>query len=88
MICESSPIKAKYKLALVEAVHTSDDGCVRSATVRYSNIKGDHWTHIRVKRSVQRLVLIMPVEEQNQPLQVKDFDTHVEVSHTDVKAGV
>ena len=40
MICESSPIKAKYKFAIVEAVHTSDDDCVRSATVRYSNIEG------------------------------------------------
>ena len=85
MICESSPIKAKYKLAIVEAVHTSNIGCVRSATVRYSNIKGDLWTHICVKHSVQRLVLTIPVEEQNWPLQVKDFETHVIVSHTNVK---
>ena len=89
MIAESSPLKAKYKLAIVEQVHTSDDGLVRSATVRYTNIRGDSWTHIRVKRSVQRLVLIMPVEEQNQvELTVTDHDSHVVVGRLDVKAGV
>ena len=80
MTCESSSIKSKYKLAIVEVVNTSDDGYVRSAVLRYSNIKGEHWTHIRVTRSVQRLVLIMPVEQQNQPLQVNDNDSHVDVS--------
>ena len=77
MICEPSPIKAKYKLAIVEAVHTSDDGSVRSATVRYTVVNGKRSTNIRVKRSVQRLVLILPVEEQDTPLKVNDFDTHV-----------
>ena len=80
MICEPSQIKAKYKLAIVESVHTSSDGCVRSATLRYSNIRGDGWTSVRVQRSVQRLVMILPVEEQEQPLQVKDCEDHVEVS--------
>ena len=80
MICESSPIKAKYELAIVEVVNSSDDGYVRSAIVKYSNVRSDYWTHVRVKRSVQRLVLIMPVEEQNEPLQVKDFDSHVAVA--------
>ena len=53
MICESSPIKAKYKLAVVEAVHTSDDGCVRSATVRYVVVNGKRSTNIRVDRSIR-----------------------------------
>jgi hypothetical protein len=79
MICETSPIKAKYKLAIVEAVHTSNDGSVRSATVRYTVVNGQRSTIIRVKRSVQRLVLILPVEEQDHPLKVNDFDTHVKV---------
>ena len=80
MICEPSQIKAKYKLAIVESVHASDDGCVRSATLRYSNMRGDGWTSVRVKRSVQRLVLVLPIEEQEKPLHVKDCDDHVEVS--------
>ena len=41
MICESTQIKAKYKLGLIETVNTSADGCVRSATVKYTNISGD-----------------------------------------------
>ena len=36
MICEPTKVKAKYRLAIVEEVKTSGDGCVRSATVRYS----------------------------------------------------
>ena len=79
MICETSQIKAKYKLAIVEAVHTSTDDCVRSATLRYSNLRGDGWTSVRVKRSVQRLILVLPVEEQDNPLDVNDHDSHVEV---------
>ena len=89
MICESSRLKAKYKLAIVEAVHTSDDGFVRSATVRYSLVKDDRSTSIRVKRSVQRLILILSVEEQDSPLEVNDFDTHMQVEcRSLVKAGV
>ena len=79
LICETSQIKAKYKLAIVEAVHTSEDGCVRSATLRSSNLKGDGWSSVRVKRSVQRLVLVLPVEEQDGPLDVNIHDSHVEV---------
>ena len=76
------------KRAIVEVVNISDDGYVRSAVVRYSNIKGEHWTHIGVTRSVQRLVLIMPVEEQNQPLQVNDHDSCGSECRSVVKAGV
>ena len=79
MICESSPLKAKYRLAIVETVHTSDDGSVRSATVRYSVVNGERSTNIRVKRSVQRLVLILPVEEQDSPLEVNHLDNRVQV---------
>ena len=79
MICDSSVIKAKYKLGLVELVHPSDDGIVRSATIHYvllqKNARGeDKVQHIRVKRSIQRLVLILPVEEQSTPLVVEDRD--------------
>ena len=88
MICEPSQIKAKYKLAVVEAVHTSNDGNVRSATLRYSNIKGERCTRITVKQSVQRLVLIIPVEEQKSSLEVIDCDAQVKVCRSPVKAGV
>ena len=88
MICESSPIKSKYKLGIVDAVHVSDDGHVRSATVRYvllqKNSKGeDVVKNITVKRSIQRLALILPVEEQVTPLEVTDNE-----SCSIVKAGV
>ena len=80
MICQTSQVKAKYKLAIVEDVHCSNDGCVRSATVKYTNIpSGGRCSYVRVKRSVQRLVLILPVEEQETPLEVKDKESFVEV---------
>ena len=88
MICESSPIKAKYKMALVDDVHPSADGRIRTATVSYvlvqKNSRGELTTQrIRVKRSVQRLSLIMPVEEQDTQLEVEDHE-----SWSIVKAGV
>ena len=53
------------------------DGHVRSVTVRYvllqKNNKGeDVVKNITVKRSVQRLALILPVEEQVTRLEVRD----------------
>ena len=88
MICETSPIKAKYKLGLVDDVHPSADGCVRSVTVRYVLLKNnphgeDKIQNIRVKRSVQRLSLILPVEEQLSRLEVEDHGCS-----SIVKAGV
>ena len=77
-----------YKLAIVDAVHTSKDGCVRSATLRYSNINGERCTRITVKRSVQRLVLIFSVEEQENALEVQDFGTFDKVIRSPAKAGV
>ena len=44
-------------------------------------------TTIRVKRSIQRLTLILPVEEQDSQVEVKDFESHVECV-SPVKAGV
>ena len=60
MICEHSSIKSKYKLGVVDAIHPSDDVCVRSVTVRYSNTQKNNGrsTIVCVKRCVQRLVLI------------------------------
>ena len=88
MIADCSPIKAKYKLSLVHDVHQSDDGIIRSATIRYvllqKNAKGEECVkNIHVKRSVQRLVLILPVEEQSYQLEVVDNELG-----SVVKAGV
>ncbi len=80
MICEHSVIKSKYKLSVVDSTHPSIDGLVRSVTVRYVLQNGkDKVTVKYVKRSVQRLVLIMPVEELSSPIIAEDHGTHVQV---------
>ena len=92
MICEQSTIKSKYKLGIVDTVHTSDDGRVRSVTIRYVNVQknsnGDGKVSVvYVKRSVQRLVLILPVEEQLTSVEVEDHGSHV-MCNSIAKAGV
>ena len=80
MIREATLIRAKYKLGIVETVYISADDCVRSATVKYNNISTDgRSSSVRVKRSVQRLVLILAVEEQETGLEVFDKNTYVQV---------
>ena len=83
MICESSRVKAMYKMGVVDDVATTRSGAVRAATVRYSNIEkntrgDDIVTTVCVTRAVQRLVLIMPVEELEQPVQVKEYGHFVQ----------
>ena len=65
------PLKRKYFLAKVDLVKQSDDGKVRSCTIGHAVfpkkskpdcVHGRRW--IQVTRSVQRLSLILPVEEQ------------------------
>ena len=92
LICQSSKVKSKYKMGVVETVYESNDGFVRSVMLRYVLVQksptGDgKVTTTRVKRSVQRLVLILPVEEQETPVEVKDFESHVECV-SPAKAGV
>ena len=87
MICEPTKIKAKYRLAVVDDVKISDDGCVRSATLRYSSIRtspnGKETVQvIRVKRSVQRLCLILPVEEQSADVQVNEHEHFIQCTHS------
>ena len=72
MICEPSKVKAKYRLGTVDAVKVSRDGCVRSATIRYVIVHKDRVQTIKVNRSVQRLCLILPVEEQCEKIEVKE----------------
>ena len=76
-ICEASKLKAKYKLGVVDSVTVSRDNIVRSVVVRYvllqKSSRGDFTTRIiRVSRSVQRLILILPVEEQHSSLTVME----------------
>ena len=59
------------------------NGVVRSGTVRYCNIEKnpqgeDKVSTMRVARSVQRLVLIMPVEEMSAPVVVKEYEHYVQ----------
>ena len=81
MIADSGKIKGKYKLGLVVATTVSNDGLVRSGTVQYFVRRGvaEKWTVECVTRSVQRLVLILSVEEQTDELMVKDELSDVQV---------
>ena len=80
LICQATAIKSKYRLGVVEDVNASRDGCVRSATVRYALVtKGvDKVKVVRVRRSVQRLVLLLPVEEQSSRIEVNEYEHSVE----------
>ena len=84
MIAEPTKMKARYKLAVVEEVKVSRDGFVRSAILRYNNItsvmNNKRAVPVRVSRSVQRLILILPVEEQSSPLMVEEDEHQVHVS--------
>ena len=78
MVADSNKLKGKHKLGIIVATNMSNDGCVRSATVQYFIRKGaseaaqSKWAAEQVTRSVQRLSLILPVEEQDGELMVKD----------------
>ena len=81
MIADTNKIKNKYKLGIVVATDTGGDGLVRSATVQYFVRRGvaDSWRSEEVARSVQRLVLILPVEEQTEALVVREEELEVQV---------
>ena len=76
MVCDSSKIKAKYKLAMVEEVTVGSDGRVRSGVLKYTLVQSCGGTRVvRVRRSVQRLVLVLPIEEQSKPVEVVSEET-------------
>ena len=69
LVLDTNTLKGEYRLAIVVAIHPGKDGKVRTVTVSYKNFKigekvseykGQNYTS--VKRSVQRLVLLVPVE--------------------------
>ena len=83
MICESSKVKAKYKMGVVDSVAMNRSGAVRAATIRYSNVEknprgDDVVSTVCVSRAVQRLVLVMPVEELTKSVMVKDHEHFVQ----------
>ena len=70
LVADSNTLRGEYRLARVAEVHPSKDGHIRCATVCYKNFrvgeavnqyKGAPYTS--VKRSVQRLALLVPVSE-------------------------
>ena len=79
LVHDQGPLKGKYTLAVVKEVNLSRDGLVRSCTVQYRipNPKDvvRRYTggkEVTLKRSVQRLTLLLPVEEQSKTLLVRD----------------
>ena len=77
LLHEKTEIKGKYQIGIVESVKEGKDSLVRSCTIRYTipnpkdpiNIYSGG-KKITVTRSVQRLTLLLPVEEQSGPLDV------------------
>ena len=79
LIHEKGAIKGKYLLGMVDSVNVGRDGLVRSCSVGYTvpNArdpveKYNGGRRIVVTRSIQRLTLLLPVEEQNSKLTVEE----------------
>jgi len=91
LVHDSNKVKNKYVLAKVETVKESGNGLVRSCSVGYSNTRATkdprkyqgHW--VTLHRSVQRLTLLLPVEEQDEDIVVSDNGVHsaVRMDQTD-----
>ena len=84
-IVEKTKLKAKYRVAVVDSVKTSGDGLVRSAVLRYTIPKKQerevctNARVVKVERSVQRLVLLSPVEERLTGLTVEEEEAQIVV---------
>lgn len=71
LITDNNPLEKQYQLAQVTKSEPGKDGRVRSVELSYkrylSSHKGTHsytgGTNVTVKRSVQRLVLLVPIDE-------------------------
>ena len=79
LVHDKSPIRGKYMLGVVDEVKLSSDGLVRSCIVRYRIPSAKDGLEdysggklIRISRSVQRLSLILGVEEQDGHLTVEN----------------
>ena len=81
LIHDASDFKGKYRLGIVETVNLGRDDRVRSCAVGYTlpRVKDPLGQYtggrrILVTRSVQRLSLLLPVEEQSNKLEVVGFE--------------
>ena len=78
LVHDKSPLKGNYTLAKVESVNTSQDGFVRSCMVQYripsSRDAIGQYTGgklVSITRSVQRLTLLLAVEDQMGQMEVE-----------------
>ena len=58
MIQDSNAFRSDWKLGVVEKVLESKDGRVRNVDVKYKNDQTD----VVVKRAVQKLIVVVPVD--------------------------
>ena len=70
LVADSNVMKGEYRVAIVHAVHPSKDGLVRRVSIRYmiyrtltADMKLRDGRPSIVERSVQRLALLVPVNE-------------------------
>ena len=84
LVHDQSPVKGKYQLAIVDEAKESKDGYVRSCVVKYrvpdpkdvvktsgkEKKRYPAGKEAKITRSVQRLTLLLPVEEQSGRLEV------------------
>ena len=59
-------MRGEWKLSLVNGVTPSSDGLIRKCSVKYKKVDQDGKTakhYTCVDRSVQRLVVLLPVED-------------------------
>ena len=90
LVADNNALRGEYRLARVREVHPGSDGCVRSALVEYKRFrtreaaneyKGASYTSVR--RSIQRLVLLVPVDSANQdnPVTIQPEAPQAEIKH-------
>lgn len=73
LVADSNAIRGEYRLARVTETHPGRDGSVRKVTITYKNFKTGKDVrsysgakNTTVTRSVQRLAILVPVEDQPQ----------------------
>ena len=62
MVQDANPVRGEWTLGVVDEVIGSKDGRVRNVMIRYK--KGD--TNMWIQRAVQRLIVIVPAEQEQE----------------------
>ena len=69
MLEDSNSMRGSWRLAEVEEAAPGRDGKVRDVTIKYKNLNDDKFytggKDVILKRSVHKLVLVLPIEERN-----------------------